>query len=340
MASGRDLSTPVERVASHVLDRDMENETWQKAVAVNGLLAVGGYDDEAKRHVDRSVESQTSAGQFSYGSLDPKSWTDDGEYKSQTDPAALGYPVLEFHERTGDERYFDAADRQYEYLAEAAQRTADGGIGHHRGPVELWVDAIYMLCPFLARYGAAADEPAAFDDAARQVLVQTKYLRDPNTGLYRHEWREQPDSFPESTFWSRGNGWVLAGVLDALEHLPADHDDRESLVDVFTDLCEAVHPLQDDSGFWHNLLDDDESPLETSGTLMFAYAFREGIDRGFLEEDAFGPPAREAMDAATGVVKPNGAVGRVVGPPGGPGVPFAVTSYGQGWFLLAASTFT
>jgi len=32
-------------------------------------------------------------------------------------------------------------------------------------------------------------------------------------------------------------------------------------------------------------------------------------------------------------------VGRVVGPPGGPSVPFAVTSYGQGWFLLAASKF-
>jgi unsaturated rhamnogalacturonyl hydrolase len=46
--------------------------------------------------------------------------------------------------------------------------------------------------------------------------------------------------------------------------------------------------------------------------------------------------ARDAVDTAAAAVDENGAVRRVVGPPGGPGVPFAVTSYGQGWYLLAA----
>jgi unsaturated rhamnogalacturonyl hydrolase len=339
MAAHQELSTVVERVANHTLERDMESETWQKAVALNGLLAVGGYDDAVRRLVDRSIATQTSAGQFSYGSLDPKSWTDEVEYQSQTDPAALGYPVLEFYDRTGDEAYLEAAERQYDYLAEEAQRTADGGIGHHRGKVELWVDAVYMLSPFLARYGAVADEPAAIDDAARQILVQTKYLRDPHTGLYRHEWREQPNVFPEDTFWSRGNGWVAAGILDALEYVPEDHDDRDELVEIFTDLCAAVRPLQDASGYWHNILDDDQSALETSGTLMFAYAFREGIDRGLLDESEYDQAATDALEVTKGVVGDDGAVNRVVGPPGGPGVPFAVTSYGQGWFLLAASQF-
>ncbi|MFA9517905.1 glycoside hydrolase family 88 protein [Halopenitus sp. H-Gu1] len=337
MASGHDHSALVERVANHTLERDMESETWQKAVAINGLLEVGGYDEEAKRLVDRSIATQTTAGQFSYGSLDPKSWTDDVEYKSQTDPAALGYPALEFYDRTGDETYLDAARRQYEYLAEQAQRTAEGGIGHHRGKMELWVDAIYMLCPFLARYGAVADEPAAFDDAARQVIVQTKYLQDPHTDLYRHEWREQPNVYPEDTFWSRGNGWVAAGILDALEYLPESHEKRDRLVEIFRSLCKAVRPLQDASGFWHNILDDDQSALETSGTLMFAYAFQKGIERGYLDEETYGQAARDGMDVSMGVVRENGEVGRVVGPPGGPGVPFAVTSYGQGWFLLAAA---
>lgn len=339
MVASQDLDALVERVADHTLERDMENETWQKAVALNGLLAVGGYDDEVRRLVDRSVQTQTSAGQFSYGSLDVKPWTDDTEYKSQTDPAALGYPVLEFYDRTGDERYLEAAERQYEYLAEEAQRTEDGGIGHHRGTVELWVDAIYMLCPFLARYGATADEPDAIDDAARQVLVQTKHLRDPHTGLYRHEWRERPNVYPEDTFWSRGNGWVAAGIVDALEYVPDDHDDRDELEEVFVDLCESVLPLQDGSGYWHNILDDDQSPLETSGTCQFAYAFAEGVERGLLDEDPYLEAARDALEVTKGVVKDDGSVGRVVGPPGGPGVPFAVTSYGQGWFLLAASQF-
>lgn len=339
MVAEQELPALVERVAERTLERDMENETWQKAVALNGLLAVGEYDDEVRRHVDRAVETQTTAGQFSYGSLDLKPWSGDTEYKSQTDPAALGYSVLEFYERTGDERYLDAAGRQYEYLAERAQRTRDDGIGHHRGAIELWVDAVYMLCPFLARYGAAADEPAAYDDAARQAIVQTDHLRDPQTGLFRHEWREQPNVYPEDTFWSRGNGWVLGGVLDALEYLPDDHDDRDALVEIFSDLSEAVVSLQDASGFWHNILDDPTSPLETSGTLMFAYAFRKGIERGIIESEEYERAARDAMEVSKGVVKDNGTVGRVVGPPGGPNVPFAETSYGQGWFLLAASRF-
>lgn len=338
MGSQQGLPALVERVAERTLERDMENETWQKAVALNGLLAVEGYDEAVQRLVDRAMATQTTAGQFSYGSLDPKPWADDTEYKSQTDPAALGYPVLEFYERTGDKQYLEAATRQYEYLAETAQRTGDGGIGHHRGALELWVDAIYMLCPFLARYGSVADEPAAHDDAARQVIVQTTHLRDPQTGLYRHEWREQPNVYPEDTLWSRGNGWVLGGVLDALEYLPDDHPDRGTLIDIVTDLSESILSLQDASGFWHNILDDDTTPLETSGTLMFAYAFQKGFERGLLDEE-YEQAARDALDVVEGVVKENGTVGRVVGPPGGPNVPFAETSYGQGWFLLAASRF-
>lgn len=339
METSQDLSTVTERVANHTLERDMESETWQKAVALNGLLAVGGYDDEVRQFVNRSIETQTSVGQFSYGSLDPKSWTDDIEYQSQTDPAALGYPVLSFYNRTGDEAYLEAANRQYDYLAEKAQRTDDGGICHHRGKPELWVDAIYMLTPFMTRYGAVANEPAAIDDAVQQVLVQTKYLRDPNTGLYRHEWREQPNVFPEDTFWSRGNGWVAAGIVDALQYVPDGHSDRDKLVEIFTSLCAAVLPLQDTSGYWHNVLDDDQSALESSGTLMFAYAFREGIERGLLNEAEFSQSAQDAIDVSKSVVGDSGAVSRVVGPPGGPGVPFAVTSYGQGLFLLAADHF-
>jgi hypothetical protein len=53
MPADRDLSDIEVYVANHILDREMETETWQRAVALNALLVVGGYDDRVKRLVDR-----------------------------------------------------------------------------------------------------------------------------------------------------------------------------------------------------------------------------------------------------------------------------------------------
>lgn len=334
----------VERVAEHTVARDMESEDWQKAVAVNGLLATGRdrFVDAARRLVNRAIETQIDTGQLSYGSLDHKSFetASGARYQSQTDPAALARGALEFYERTGEDRYLDGARGEFEYLTERAQRTADDGITHHKGAErELWVDAIYMIVPTLARYGSVTGTARGFEEAVKQTTVLAKHLQDPQTGLFRHQWRETPNTYPQPTFWSRGNGWALAGVLDALDYLPADHEGREELIELARELAAALLPLQDRSGYWHNILDDPQSPLESSGTLMFAYAFSKGLDDGVFEGAAYREAARDAMDVCTGVVDERGAVRRVVGPPGGPGVPFAVTSYGQGWFLLAASRF-
>ncbi|MDX1744561.1 MAG: glycoside hydrolase family 88 protein, partial [Halobacteriales archaeon] len=139
------------------------------------------------------------------------------------------------------------------------------------------------------------------------------------------------------TFWARGNGWALAGLLHVRDHLPESHDGRAVLADMIRDHAERLLALHDRSGYWHNLLDDPQTPLETSGTCMFAYGFMKGLDDGVLTDDAYREAAHRAMAVCEGIVDADGAVRRVVGPPGGPGVPFAVTSYGQGWFLLAAS---
>ena len=336
-----DLDALVTRVADHTLTRDMEAEDWQKAVAVNGLIATGQdrYVKAARGLIDRSIETQTDSGQLSYGSLDHKAWETAESIQAQTDPTALAYPTLEFYERTGEERYLGGARGEYEFHRTTAQRTADGAIAHHRGPAELWVDSLYMVCPFLARYGAVTDTPAAADEAVRQVRLMSDRLRDPHTGLYRHQWRETPNSFPQAIFWARGNGWALAGLLHVLEHLPTDHSGRDELAGMVRDHAAALLPLQDRSGYWHNLLDDPQTPLETSGTLMYAYGFIKGLDDGVLEDPAYREAAERAMQVCEGVVDDDGAVRRVVGPPGGPDVPFAVTSYGQGWFLLAASRF-
>lgn len=337
------LEALTSRVADHTADRDMEGEDWEKAVAINGLLATGQeeYVEAARRLVDRSVQTQTSAGQFTYGSLDYKPWLEQAHidsFQGISDPAAVGQGVLDFYDRTGEQRYLDAAERQYEFLKQAPT-TEDGGITHRREDVELWVDSIYMQCPFFAKYAHAADHPEAFDDAVRQAVVCADHLQDPRTGLFRHAWKETPDSYPSGTLWNRGNGWAAAGIVDTIELLPDDHDGRDDLIERFRALAEGTIDRQDDSGFWHHLLDDPTTTLETSGTLMLSYAYKKASDMGILEDDRYVEAARDGLEVCLPLVDDEGRVHRVSKPPGGPKMPMGVTSYGQGWFLLAASLF-
>ncbi|AHG01324.1 glycosyl hydrolase family 88 (plasmid) [Halostagnicola larsenii XH-48] len=350
------LDETVAAVASYTIDHDMENEVWQKGVAINGLLATEREEclETARDLVDRAVETQDSNGQLSYGPSYPievfqhgkeydAHWhIDERKAMNTNNTTSIGHGVLEFYRRTGEDRYLEAARGEYENL-QSVSRTKDGGIPHHvpelSGVKGLWIDSVYMMCPFFARYGAAADDPEAFDEAARQIIVHAKHLQDPHTGLFRHIWHEQPNSYPQSTFWARGNGWIQAAIVDVLEFLPEDHPDRDELIDIFRDVSSTIIEHQDDSGMWYNVVDDPHTPLESSGTLMYTYAFKRALELGIVRDDAYRSAAADAMDVCQGLVAEDGAVRRVAGPPGGPGAPLTTTSYGQGFYLLAASQF-
>ncbi|WP_423750741.1 glycoside hydrolase family 88/105 protein [Salinirarus marinus] len=340
------LADLTERVATHVLERDVLAEDWEKGVAIQGLLATDQHVDEAQELVDLAIRTQTSNGQFAFGWGDyPKSWLDRTDFLSDYKPCfnqtVLGDCALRFYQRTGDERYLDAAEDHYEFL-QTTPRTADGGMSHRRDSVELWVDALYFVVPFLARYGAITGDRAAMDEAATQLRIHTKHLQDPHTGLFRHNWRETPNSYPQGTFWARGVGWATTALVDALAILPDDHPQRDDLCSILDETVSTLVELQDASGFWHHILDDADtlrSPLETSGTLMFAYTIERGVQLRVLD-DSLSDVAARALDAATWVVDERGAVRRVAKKPGGPGAPLGVTSFGQGWFLLAADLFS
>ncbi len=337
------IENVVEGVAKQTAARDMESEDWQRAVAVDGLRAVDAHEATVQRAVDRAVATQTSEGQFAYGWGEyPREWAkwtdyDVGSYSPTANPAAIGRSVLTVYNRTGEERYLDAARRQYEFF-ESVDRTADGGISRRDDRVELFTEILYFLGPFFVLYGQALDEDEPIEAAVEQVDVHCRHLQDPHTGLFRHIWRETPNTFPEGSFWSRGNGWAVAGLLDVALLLPDDHPAQERVRSSLQEALEAIVKLQDASGFWHQRLDDPSTPLETSGTAIFAYTLRRGIDAGVVS-GTHAEAAQDAMDACLGVVDEGGRVRRVSKPPASSLSPLGVTSYGQGWFLLAASAF-
>lgn len=326
----------VERVISYTVNNPYERDYWEKAPALTGVLVWGRDDSVAaiQQWMDRAVQTQTSEGCLNYSErLDLPAGHVSTFTPTASLSASLGYPLLGFYERTKRQDYLDAAKLQMEALL-AAPRTTEGGICARAEAPELWIDFLYMMCPFLIRYGKLVNEQRYIDEAFRQFEIHSKYLVDAHVHLSRHAWCERPNHYPQSTLWARGNGWLVACSVDMLAMAP-DHPKAKIVAETCRRALEAMRAHQDRSGFFHHILDDRYSKFEASATLMYAYAARTAVSQKIVGDD-FIAGALKAWHVVAGSVLEDGAVPGVAVPPGGPGVPFGTTLFGQGFFLLAA----
>jgi unsaturated rhamnogalacturonyl hydrolase len=332
----KEIRSTAEKVIAFALANHDERDCWEKSVALSGILAWGddAAIEQARHWIDRSVATQNDDGNLNYadGYDAPP-----GHIKSFTPTAtltsSLGFPLLRYFQRTGNARYLAAAELQVEALMKS-RRTSDGGFWARGEGPELWIDMTYLMTPFLALYGEIKQDGRFVDEAVRQFEIHVSHLVDPHTGLARHAWCEVPNHFPQSTFWARGNGWLIAAVVDLLD-LIGDHPGRASIAATGKRTLEAMARLQDRSGFFRHVLDAPSSKKEASATLIYAYAVARAVKLGLLE-NSYLESAWKAFNIVSGSVAANGMVPGVAVPPGGPGVPFGWTQFGQGFYLLAA----
>ena len=86
---------------------------------------------------------------------------------------------------------------------------------------------------------------------------------------------------------------------------------RSRLSDLAISHLDALAGFQHDSGFWHQVVDDQDSYLEHSATTMIGYAIARGIAGGWLPEASWGAVAERAWQAAAGGIGPNGEIAQV-----------------------------
>lgn len=336
-----DLEALVVRVSSFIISHPNERDCWQKAPALSGLLLWGRdeYQPTVKKWIDRAVATQKSDGNLSYGDWHTSSG---GHIRSFTplasETSAIGDPMLQLFEKTNDKSYLDSASKQYQALCDAP-RTSEGGIWSRGEGAELWIDFTYLMCPFMVRYGLLSNKTEPIDEAFKQLKIHTHRLIDRDVKLARHAWCEKPNHFPQSTFWARGNGWLLACCAELLNMAP-NHKDADYVRKVYAEVLLAMSKLQDASGYFFHVLDDPLSNLEASSTLMYAYSAKRALDLSIpligMNQDELLERSLRAFMVVAGAVEDSGKVPGVAMVPGGPGVPFDWTLFGQGFFLLAA----
>jgi rhamnogalacturonyl hydrolase YesR len=154
----------------------------------------------------------------------------------------------------------------------------------------------------LEAYRATNDRKYLDRDAAEMVAYLQK-LQQPN-GLFYHA-----EDVP--FFWGRGDGWVAVGMAEMLSSLPADHPQRAAILAAYRKMMAELLKNQNPDGTWRQLIDHPESWEESSSTGMFTFAMIEGVRRGWLPEETYGPAARKGWIALAGFVDQNADVTNV-----------------------------
>jgi unsaturated rhamnogalacturonyl hydrolase len=204
-----------------------------------------------------------------------------------------GRNLLFLYKTTGNEKYRKAAALLREQL-KTQPRTSEGGFWHKKiYPSQMWLDGLYMGEPFYAEYAATFDEPAAFDDIAKQFILMERHSRDDKTGLLYHGWDESKQqrwanrtTGRSPNFWGRALGWYAMALVDTLDYFPQKHPQRAELLAILNRLARAVAKYQEArSGLWYQVLDKGDAKgnyLESSAACMFVYALAKGVRNGYL----------------------------------------------------------
>ncbi|MDD7987446.1 glycoside hydrolase family 88 protein [Lentisphaera marina] len=206
-----------------------------------------------------------------------------------------------------------------------------------------WCDSLFMGPPAFAKMYELTGNEAYLDFMNRKWWKAHSFLYDQSEMLFYRDaaYFDKREANGKKVFWSRGNGWVMGGLVRVLEVLPQDHADRPKYIQLFKEMSAKVSSLQQADGFWRaSLLDPDSFPGgETSGTGFFCYTLAWGINNGILNEQIYRPVVKKSINALMRSVDENGKVGWVQAIGKDPkAVKLSDTEvYGVGAFLLAGS---
>ena len=229
-------------------------------------------------------------------------------------------------------------------------RTLPGKEIERHGITWWWCDALFMAPPALIKLGVTLKDPSYFvinDSLFKQTtdLLYSKeehlYFRDASY-LINEKGEGKREKNGKVIFWSRGNGWVMRGLVRLLEEMPKDYHNRNYYLTIYREMAEKIITLQQADGLWRaSLLDPASYPGgEGSGSGFFCYALAWGINKGILEKEKYKPVVQKAWAAINTLVSPEGRVGWVQPIGADPQKNFNPESwevYGAGAFLLAGS---
>ncbi|WP_145153379.1 glycoside hydrolase family 105 protein [Paenibacillus xylanexedens] len=262
-------------------------------VTVYGLLRTGRYlqRPDITRYAAEHVQACTQMYEYSLWDREQYGFPAVNQQlvmlKMLDNCGSFGSAMLEAYSECHEPTFLPIAERIADFMLSRLERQEDGAfyrtcVGEYAENT-MWADDLYMSTPFLVRYARVTGNSSALDEAARQFSLYRKYLFMPEFKIMSHVYDfkyGQATQIP----WGRGNGWTLFSLTEVLEALPVEHPERPALIDFFNELCEGYVALQEESGLWHQVLNDPQTYEEASCTAMFAYGFARGVRFGWFKD--------------------------------------------------------
>ena len=184
-----------------------------------------------------------------------------------------------------------------------------------------WCDALFMAPPTLIKLGVTLKDNSYFalnDSLYKQTvdLLYSKkehlFFRDASY-LINAQGEGKKEKNGKLIFWSRGNGWVMGGLVRLLEEMPKNYPQRNYYLKIYREMAEKIITLQQPDGLWRaSLLDPTSYPGgEGSGSGFFCYALAWGINKGILNKEKYIYPVQMAWKGLNTLVSTEGRVGWV-----------------------------
>jgi unsaturated rhamnogalacturonyl hydrolase len=215
-------------------------------------------------------------------------------------------------------------DNFIDYISTKEFRLHDGTFARNRPyPHTIWLDDLFMSVPALAQMGNATQNDKYFDDAVKQIGLFSKRMFNKEQGLYAHGWVEHMDFHPR-LYWGRANGWAVMAMVELLSVLPATHPGYQAVLEQLRAHITGLSKCQGGTGFWHQLLDRNDSYLETSATAIITYSIARAINKGLIDKFALAPIAILGWNAVAAKIN---SIGRVEGTCVGTGLGFDPAFY-------------
>ncbi|EWH11498.1 hypothetical protein DS2_03280 [Catenovulum agarivorans DS-2] len=208
-----------------------------------------------------------------------------------------------------------------------------------------WADALYMAPPVFARLGKATGDNRYFSTLHKLYWDAVDNLYDPDEQLFFRDSKADTEHLTspnnKKIFWSRGNGWVFAGLARTIGYLPNNDPQKQKYLTLFEQMAYSLAKYQQPDGLWRSSLNDPNwyPTKESTGSAFFIFGIAKGVNQGWLEKEYFLPILIKGWSGLVGIVSPSGKVGYSQVVAGSPHEvrPHDSIDYAQGAFILAAS---
>lgn len=213
-----------------------------------------------------------------------------------------------------------------------------------------WCDALFMAPPAFVKLSKVTGDKKYMEKSDQLFHECYNLLYDKEEHLFardlgyviKGEPSDRREANGKKIFWSRGNGWVMGGLVLVLSELPKDYAERPFYETLFKEMCQKIVSLQQEDGLWRaSLLDPASYPGgEASGSGFYTYALAWGINNGLLSKEQYLPAVKKAWNGLNGLIQPDGPVGWCQPIGADPKKDFNAESwevYGAGAFMLAGS---